>query len=417
VYIGKGTVNRHFTIDKHTRMSLLDILDIQGTAGPSKRAREWSLGLFFLCCVVVLWVLSSFLLNDLFERGTYSKPFFITWFNTASFVFYLIPYYFDQWRSRKGKGLHYGIDPSTLTSTVIDIDEDSEVPATINHSLLNDTNNNIIGPYHVHNNDSELLLQEATDFDKVHPLTFKETMKLSFSFCILWFSSNFFNNASLIFTSVSSQTILSSTSSFFTMLVGYMFGQESFDNTQIISLIGLFIGVICVTFNDNPQASDSSPFEVILGGDLLALLGALCYGIYSILLKYKVKDDSRMDMKLFFGFVGVFNTFLLWPSLVIVHYTGIEKFELPPSGTVWSILLFNCFISFLADFLWARAMLLTSPLTVTVGLCLTIPLALICDIAIKFKLNSPVYFFGAFLVCFSFYWINKNEHEESTSTA
>jgi solute carrier family 35 protein F5 len=337
--------------------------------------------------VVVLWVLSSFLLNNLFEQGIYSKPFLITWFNTASFSFYLIPYYLNQKNNNQQ----------------IEYDNDSNL-------LISPDNENLIGIHNYENPSSDTLIISSSELNnKLHPLTFKETLKLSFFFCILWFTSNFFNNTSLLFTSVSSQTILSSTSSFFTLLIGYFFDQETFNLTKILSLIGLLIGVICVTLNDNPQTSDSSPFQLILIGDIFALLGAFCYGIYSILLKLKVKDDSRMDMKLFFGFVGIFNTFLLWPFLIIAHYSKIETFQLPPTKSVWLIILFNCAISFLADFLWARAMLLTSPLTVTVGLCLTIPLALICDVIFKFKINSPIYFFGAFLVCFSFYWINKHE--------
>lgn len=359
----------------------------------STRSREWSLGLFFLGCVVVLWVLSSFLLNGLFAKNIYSKPFLITWFNTASFSLYLIPYYLKN---------HLGGNKNSHNDTII-LNEDSNL-INNNHND-NHSNNHII-------EDEESTLNTSSSLDKLHPLTFKETLKLSLSFCILWFASNFFNNASLLFTSVSSQTILSSTSSFFTMFVGYLFNQETFNVAKISSLIGLFIGVLCVTLNDNPQTSDSTPFHVVLLGDMLALLGALCYGVYSILLKLKVKDDSRMDMKLFFGFVGIFNILLLWPSLIIVHYFDIEPFELPPNRDVWFIIIFNCSISFLADFLWARAMLLTSPLTVTVGLCLTIPLAMICDILFNFKLNSPIYFIGATLVCISFYWINKNEKDD-----
>lgn len=373
------------------------------TGNKSLRAREWSLGLFFLCCVVVLWVLSSFLLNDLFEKDIYSKPFLITWFNTASFIFYLIPYYLNKQNTKNVSNLYSNnedlVDEITLT------EESNLIPTDSNNENELQVSVDIENPPTFTNVD--------TIEDKLHPLTFEETVKLSLTFCILWFASNFFNNASLLFTSVSSQTILSSTSSFFTMLVGYFFNQETFNRSKILSLIGLFIGVICVTLNDDPQTSGSMPFQIILLGDILALLSAFCYGVYSILLKLKVKDDSRMDMKLFFGFVGVFDTFLLWPSLVIVHFLNIEKFELPPTKQVWFILLFNCSISFLADFLWARAMLLTSPLTVTVGLCLTIPLAMVCDLIFKFKFNSPIYFFGAFLVCFSFYFINKNEQDDS----
>lgn len=188
---------------------------------------------------------------------------------------------------------------------------------------------------------------------------------------------------------------------------------ETLDITKVLSIIVSFIGVICVTLNDDPQTSESSSFKAILTGDILALLGALFYGIFSIVLKYKVKEDSRVDMKLFFGFVGVFNIVIFWPSIVVANYFGFETFELPPNGKIWSIIIFNCFISFLADFLWARAMLLTSPLTVTVGLCLTIPVAMVFDIVFKFKLNSPIYFLGAVLVCLSFYFINRNEKEDS----
>ncbi|VEU21003.1 DEKNAAC101925 [Brettanomyces naardenensis] len=148
-------------------------------------------------------------------------------------------------------------------------------------------------------------------------------------------------------------------------------------------------------------------------GNLLALAGALCYGVYSILLKLKVKEDWRMDMKLFFGFVGLFNFFFMWPPIIIMNKLGYEKLELPPNGSVYLIIIFNCLASFLADFLWARAMLLTSPLTVTVGLSMTIPVAMICDFIFKFKWNSPIYTLGAALICVSFYLVNKNEQEDN----
>lgn len=345
-----------------------------------RRARDWSLGLFFLAAVVFLWVLSSVVLNDLFESGAYSKPFAITWLNTSSFALYLIPYYFAK--------------PKDDADDVL---ADEEVSLVTEESVLE--------------NDIEMAVSRSQ-----LPLTLNETIVIAFWFSILWFLPNFFNNASLIFTSVSSQTVLASTSSFFTIIVGRIFHIETLDVTKVMSIVVSFIGVLCVTLNDDPTTSnDHLSFQSILAGDILALLGALFYGIFSIVLKYKVQEDSRVDMKLFFGFVGVFNIVIFWPSIVIAHYSGLESFELPPNGQVWAVILFNCFISFLADFLWARAMLLTSPLTVTVGLCLTIPVAMVFDIVFKFKINSPVYFLGAFLVCLSFYFINKNEHDGETS--
>lgn len=64
-------------------------------------------------------------------------------------------------------------------------------------------------------------------------------------------------------------------------------------------------------------------------GDGLALLSAVFYAIYVILLKVRIKEESRIDMQLFFGFVGLFNVLLLWPIGIILHLSGSETFEFP----------------------------------------------------------------------------------------
>jgi solute carrier family 35, member F5 len=78
-----------------------------------------------------------------------------------------------------------------------------------------------------------------------------------------------------------------------------------------------------------------------LFGDSLALLSALFYAFYVILLKVRIRSESRIDMQLFFGFVGLFTTVACWPLGVILHLTGAEKFELPASGRALGGLLIN----------------------------------------------------------------------------
>ncbi|KAF6006167.1 hypothetical protein HII13_005288 [Brettanomyces bruxellensis] len=363
-----------------------------------RKSQDWSLGLFFLLCVVLLWVLSSFLLNDLFEKGIYSKPFLITWINTSAFTFYLIPYYLRYHLNKLSENSPIVRVLSSISSSAgqesrdqNDINDDIEAEAeafdaeaaNIESSNENNDNTSMSGT-------SALII---VDSHKPEPLTFLETIHLSFWFCILWFVSNLLNNASLIFTSVSSQTILASTSSFFYYTLS-------------------IAGIILVTSNDNPVKNEAAE-QAIMWGNLLALAGALCYGVYSILLKLNVKEDSRIDMKLFFGFVGLFNFLLLWPPLIIMNKLGYERLELPPNKSVYIIIIFNCIASFLADFLWARAMLLTSPLTVTVGLSMTIPVAMVCDFIFNLKWNSPVYIIGAMLICASFYMVNKDEQNDN----
>lgn len=81
--------------------------------------------------------------------------------------------------------------------------------------------------------------------------------------------------------------------------------------------------------------------EHSLLGDSLALLSALFYAVYVILLKVRIRSESRIDMQLFFGFVGLFNIIGCWPIGVLLHLTGVEKFELPTSGRVIVGLLVN----------------------------------------------------------------------------
>ena len=81
-------------------------------------------------------------------------------------------------------------------------------------------------------------------------------------------------------------------------------------------------------------------------GDALALLSALFYAMYVVLLKVRIKSESRIDMQLFFGFVGLFNILVCWPMGVILHLTKIEVFELPPSSkALYALLISVCNVS------------------------------------------------------------------------
>ena len=72
----------------------------------------------------------------------------------------------------------------------------------------------------------------------------------------------------------------------------------------------------------------------------------------------------------------------------------------------------NSIFSFISDMCWAYAMLLTTPLVVTVGLSLTIPLSLIGEMIQYAQYSSFIYWVGAFVVLLSFVFINHESHED-----
>ncbi|CEP64255.1 uncharacterized protein LALA0_S10e06018g [Lachancea lanzarotensis] len=386
--------------------------------------KKWTLGLIFLGIVVVLWILSSFLINLIFEDGSYRKPFFLTYINTASFVFYLLPTFkavcSNYWKTGKFQ-IHRelvieeeGLRPSD--------DEEAHVPLRT-HSATTEltTSTSPLVP-----KDSDSVLADAFTGAK---LSLPATIQLSAQFCILWFLANLVTNASLSYTSVASQTILSSTSSFFTLLVGSLFHVESINRIKILGSLVSFVGIVLVTKSDAQSSAKTDqvhlaiPFRfhddksnpdafVTFCGNLLALSGALCYGLYCTLLKWRIKDESRVNMKIFFGFVGLLTLVLLWPTIIFLHVMGWETFELPKTPRIVSIVVFNCLITFISDFCWAKAMLLTSPLTVTVGLSTTIPFAMMGDFLFKDRPMSFIYLLGAVLICGSFFIVNRDSEAE-----
>ena len=264
-------------------------------------------------------------------------------------------------------------------------------------------------------------------------LTLLETAKLSLEFSALWFAANYFAAACLEYTTVGSATILTSTSSVWTLLFGALARVERFTLRKLLGVAASLAGLALVSGLDvagsggggggddsaggTGAGGGSFPHKTareLAVGDILALIGAVIYGIYAVVLKARIGSESRANLPLFFGLVGLFNALVMRPAFLFLHVTGVERFELPPTRRVLSIILINSTSSMVSDFCWAAAMLLTSPLLVTVGLSLTIPLSLVGQMFISGVYADFAYWAGALVVLCSFVFIN---HEETKDEA
>ena len=250
-------------------------------------------------------------------------------------------------------------------------------------------------------------------------LTLRDTAKLALEFCLLWFLANYFAAACLEYTTVASSTILASTSSIWTLLSGSILRVERFTLRKFIGVCASLSGVVLISMVDVSGDTDEnrgtfphkSPRELAVG-DVMAFVSAVLYGFYAVFMKKRIGDESRVNMPLFFGLVGLWNTVLLWPGFIILHVTGVERFELPPTGRILTIVLVNSASSLVSDFCWAYSMLLTSPLIVTVGLSLTIPLSLVGQILLDAQYASVWYWVGAVIVVLSFVFINHEDRKD-----
>jgi solute carrier family 35 protein F5 len=176
-------------------------------------------------------------------------------------------------------------------------------------------------------------------------LSVGETARLSLEFSMLWFAANYFASACLEYTSVGSVTILTSTSSIWTLIFCAVTKVEGFTVRKLVGVLASLVGVVLISSVDLSGANDdnrgSFPHKTtgqIAIGDAMAFFSAIIYGVYVTVMKRRVGNEDRVNMPLFFGLVGLFNVLFLWPGFLILHYTGIEPFELPPTASVWTII-------------------------------------------------------------------------------
>lgn len=308
------------------------------------RLSRFSFGIVLILLVAAIWVGASEWIQWIFGELDYSKPYFMTFFNTTGFCFWNVGFALRSWRripwKRSGEEL----------------------------SLADDN--------------SKYCLSEL--------------WRCAMMFCPLWFAANCLFNYSLAMTSVSSNTILSSTSSVWTLLLSRAILVHPITKAKLCA-VGLVVGgSALVALADDSHGNNS------IAGDVVALLSAFFYASYTTVLKWCLPDEHRYSMGMVFGFVGVINLLLMWPGLVVVHLLGYEQFELP-EPSVFGALVVNALVGTnLSDVLWAKSVILTSPLVATLGLSLTTPLAMIADFCLKGSRFSATYVCGAVLVVLGF---------------
>jgi solute carrier family 35 protein F5 len=183
--------------------------------------------------------------------------------------------------------------------------------------------------------------------------------------------------------------VLSSTSSLFTLILAAIFPSNQSDKFTISKLLAVLLsisGVVLVSFSDKSFES-----RVPLGA-FLSLLSAFFYATYLVFVKRKVDHEDKIDIPLFFGFVGFFNLILLWPLFFFLHFSELEIFEWPSKQQFLFLLLNGILGTVISEALWLWGCFLTSSLMATVSMSLTIPMTMLTDVVLK-KIAYPSLFY------------------------
>lgn len=353
------------------------------------QAWRWVLGLIYIVAVAAIWIAASFVVQSVVDEGV--SPFLITYICNSLFVVY-IPIV------EIGRYLEdiYGYISFGRNKKISNLQESGEVE----EALLEDEV--LINPRISDGNSNEGL-------DSKGRWMRTRVAMVSLLICPFWFLAQLTFNLSLKYTSVTSNTILSSASSLFTFLVSLAFLGEKFTWVKLISVLLCMSGTIIVSLGDSQSELRVTASNPLLG-DILTLVSAAFYSVYITLIRIKIPDDDdkrsgQASMAQFLGFLGLFNLLIFLPVALVLNFTKLEPFNKLTWNQVGLIVGKGLLDNALSDYLWAKAVLLTTTTVATAGLTIQVPLAAVVDALIG---NTPNLwdYIGAVAIILGFIGIN-----------
>ncbi|KAB7505358.1 Solute carrier family 35 member F5, partial [Armadillidium nasatum] len=394
------------------------------------RKVRFALGIIVLLLVDIIWVGSSELSRFIFNESGYNKPFFSTYVKTSMFTLYLFGFLFcKSWR-------HQCITQNNTAYQVVDMSPEEEIRSQETSSLVgeqeksSDSDDSSVKSVRFsrmtevrHMAESEAvdamlsrlsftasLKAEQIVKDTAMKFSIITVMKISLIFCLMWFLGNYGYQEALSLTEVGVVNVISSTSGLFTLILASLFPSSSADKfslSKLTAVLFIILGTALISIEE--LKLDGTTFPV---GVMWSFVGALFYAFYMVFLKRQVPSEEKMDLPMFFGFVGLFNAIILWPGFFILNATGLEVFQVPTKQQLLYIILNGLVGTVLSELLWLWGCFLTSSLMATLSLTLTIPMTMLCDIFLKGVVYSWHFYVGSIPVLFAFIAVTFLTHYE-----
>jgi len=383
-------------------------------------------GLLFLVLVNCILVGSSVLTKNILDHD-FQKPLFLTYCSAAMYTVCLVPYLpliFGHCTSSSNKAESDDLIKSgSITKVSLDNvnlpKRRSEKYAVepSNEKVLSGQMIPVVGQSHYAKPISPVELTEQVTFcffvvkQSSEKIPLLETIKISGMFGSILFGMNYVFNASMVYTTQGTSTVLSTLSGPFCLTLSIIFLKEPVVWSNMLGVAMVLGGSIVIAYLDmRTQGDEIGGDKENYVGDIFAILAAFVYGCYSVLMKFWIKEDNRLSMFLYLGLVGFWNLIGLWPLFFLLDDSGWETFYLPDTKTI-GFLAMTGFLNLLFEICWTRSILLISPTIASIGLGLSVPLGLLADYVVYGIEKDFKYILGAVCVVAGFVLANLKMQE------
>ena len=430
--------------------------------------------------MAVIWSIASIVVQYLYTDQHFDSPFFLTYIGTSLFILLLIshttwerrhslccccPYDPDKqhvipWRTSNtyqqvpSAPIRVLTSPESVSLEHVQIDCAETEPTS-----LDDDEDDIYTNHQITSSDISACWSHVDHF------------KVACKIAPVWFIANWAYNCSLAYTSITSSTVLASTGSLFTFIFAVISRDESYTTLKLVGVLlgvtgSLLTGLHDAAHHTNTTSDNGSmmangynetittngallcvagpsgtPLHVDISqpdafeshaiwGDALGLVSAVGYGAYAVMIRIycphhedcsETGGKQTMSMQLLLGYIGLVNAVSLSP---IALYILLFQNTATSIGLTWIVFGYlvakGMMDNVLSDYLWARAVVLTSATVATVGLGLTIPLAFVSDLVMGHgNILDATSIMGAIAVLAGFILVNVGEgtKEEEDSAA
>ncbi|PIK55748.1 putative thiamine transporter SLC35F3 isoform X2 [Apostichopus japonicus] len=188
-------------------------------------------------------------------------------------------------------------------------------------------------------------------------LTVKTFCAFVIPFTICWFITNYINTA-------------------FIYIFSWLWLQERLAllPAKGTSVLLSILGIVLISYAEGFEGPS-------LKGSVLSVASAIGAAIYKVLFKRYVGDANYGQVSLFLTLLGLFNAFVLWPSILAVYYTGFEYWEW--NDMPWDYLCGSAAMSVVFNFLINFGIAVTFPLFIALGTVVGIPLNAVVDLVFR----------------------------------